>query len=104
MTSDPQKQQARFWRKYLRLTRGRVPALRALEIIIRENHDTALTETITQVLGSLKSGAAFSEAFGQHPAVFSPSVLELIRSAEDSGAWDDILEEVAAGLEEGTFD
>ncbi|MDA1045252.1 MAG: type II secretion system F family protein [Verrucomicrobia bacterium] len=104
MISDRQKHQARFWRKYLRLTRGRISTLRALEIIIREKHDAVLVQTLGDVLQALKSGASFKDAFSQHPTVFSPSILELLKSAEDSGAWDDILEEIAAGLEDGTFD
>ncbi len=104
MTSETQKHQARFWRKYLRLTRGHVAALQALEIIIQEEKDPAFSKTIAEILTTLKAGKSFNEAFSQHPGLFSLSVLELLKAAESSGAWDDILEEIAAGLEEGTFD
>jgi hypothetical protein len=43
------------------------------------------------------------DAVAQQPETFSLSVRELVVSAEKSGAWDEIVQEIAAGLEEGTF-
>jgi len=45
-----------------------------------------------------------SQALKKYPAEFSVSVVELIRVAEKSGAWDEILPEITDGLSEGTFD
>jgi type II secretory pathway component PulF len=102
--SEKQLRQARFWRRLLRLTRGRVPVLRALEVIIEEETHAELEAVIRALLDAMEQGATFREAVEKHPAVFSPSVRELVATAERSGAWDDILLEIADGLEEGTFD
>jgi len=40
---------------------------------------------------------------GRFPREFSPAVRELVKTAEKTGAWDDILQEIADGLQEGTF-
>jgi|TARA_B110000495_G_C22730228_1_gene428607 type II secretory pathway component PulF len=103
MATEKQARLARFWRKYLRLTRGRIDALRSLEIIVSEETDDVLKATLSKVLTSIQSGTALSDAFRQQPEMFSLCVVELLAAAENSGAWDDILKEIADGLDEGTF-
>jgi len=96
--------QARIWRKLLRLTRGRVPLLRALQIICEEESDASFQAVLQDLRRSVEGGATFAEAVGRHASVFSLSIRELVRTAEKTGAWEEVLEEMAAGLEEGTFD
>jgi len=102
--SDKRAKWARLWRKLLRLTRGRVPVLRALRVIVAEETDPDDGRVIAAVLEAMEAGATMSDALVEHPFVFSPSVLELVRAAEESGAWDEILQEIADGLDDGTFD
>ena len=96
--------QARFWRKFLRLTRGRIPVLKALEVIVEEETHPVLRVKLGTVLQAMERGAVMSEALAGVTPCFSLSAVELVRSAEKSGAWDEILLEIAEGLEEGTFD
>ena len=102
--SDKQRSLARFWKKFLRLTRGRVTVLRTLELASEEEKDPDFKRVIQDVRKKLDSGAQLSEALREHPADFSPSVVELVRAAEKSGAWDEILVEITDGLSEGTFE
>jgi type II secretory pathway component PulF len=102
--SEKRLRQAGFWKKFLRLTRGRVAVLRALEVIIAEETDADFRQTLESINKRISSGSELSEALAATPAEFSLSVTELIRTAEKTGAWDEILEEIAAGLGEGTFD
>jgi type II secretory pathway component PulF len=102
--SQEQMRWARVWRKLLRLTRGRVTVLRAFEVLIEEEPDSVTRGILRSMREALDSGQTLSEAVEGHSAVFSRSVTELIRTAEKCGAWDDILREIAEGLEEGTFD
>jgi len=102
--SDKRNRHVRFWKKYLRLTRGRVPALRALEVIGSEETDSSFCKVINSIRIAMENGASMSEAMSEYPAEFSPSVVELVKMAGKTGAWDDILEEIANGLSEGTFD
>jgi type IV pilus assembly protein PilC len=102
--TDKRLKWARFWRKFLRLTRGRVPVIRALDVIAREERDEADRALVVAVRDALERGDAMSEALARHPEVFSPAVIELARTAEKTGAWDEVVEEIAGGLEDGTFD
>ena len=102
--SDQRIMLARFWRKLLRLTRGRVSVLRALEVIIQEQPPGPFKESVEEVHAAIEGGASLSDALRYHPDTFSLSVRELVRTAEQSGAWDDILQEIADGLADGTFD
>lgn len=95
--------QARFWRKFLRLTRGRIPVLKALDVIVAEESHPGFRGRLAALLLAMEQGAVMSEAMAGVAPCFSRSVIELVRSAEKSGAWDEILLEIADGLDEGTF-
>jgi len=101
--SGKQLQQAMFWRKFLRLTRGRVGVLRALEVMAEEEKDPRFRKLTEDIRMALEHGATLSEAVRNFPMMFSPSVRELVKTAEKTGAWDEILQEIADGLQEGTF-
>lgn len=102
--SDTQLRHARFWRKFMRLCRGRVAVLRALEIIAMEETDAAWKGVVSEIHDRMEKGAVLSEALAEHQSVFSLSVREMVRTAEKCGAWDEIMMEIAQGLEEGSFD
>ena len=94
---------AGFWRKYLRLTRGRVGVLRALEIMAEEEADKDFQCVMREIHNDLQEGLLFREAIEKHPTEFSLSVREIVKVAEKSGAWDEVIPEIVAGLEEGVF-
>jgi len=102
--SRKQLHQAMFWRKFLRLTRGRVGVLRALEVISEEEKDDRFRKLVDAIRAAMVRGATLSESVRSFPGMFSPSVLELVKTAEKTGAWDEILLEIADGLRDGTFD
>ena len=77
--------------------------VRALETVIAEEDDPSFREVLIELASGVKRGRMLSEALEAHGEVFSPSVRELIRTAEKTGAWDDILQEIADGLADGTF-
>jgi type IV pilus assembly protein PilC len=101
--SARQRAQALFWRKFMRLTRGRVGILRALEVIAEEEKESAFRAVVDSIRTSLDGGSTLSEAIGACAGEFSPAVRELVKTAEKTGAWDEILQEIADGLAEGTF-
>jgi len=81
-----------------------VTVLRALDIAIQEERDPEFKEIIRSVKTGLDSGCELSQALQEHPSHFSPSVVELVKAAENTGAWDEILSELTDGLAEGTFE
>ena len=102
-SNDSSAQLAVMWRKFMRLTRGRVPALRALQVIALEEKDPQIKKLLSALNKGMNDGMTLSEAAENHDSQISASVLELLRYAEKTGAWDEILEEIAGGLEDGTF-
>lgn len=102
--SEQQQRQGKFWRKYLRLTRAGVGTLRALEIIGEEEQDPDFKTVAVRLHDALEEGTLLSECLEAFPDRFSRSVRELIRTAEKEGHWDLVLEELSAGLLDGTFE
>lgn len=101
--SEQQRRYARFWKKFWLLTRGRLDVLRAMDVIVEEEADPQFREVLARVRSTLREGEPLSEALNLQPDVFSRAVRELVRSAERTGAWDEILPLVAEGLSDGTF-
>jgi type IV pilus assembly protein PilC len=99
-----QLQLGRFWKKYLRLTRAGVPTLGALEIIAGEESSTEFQSVIQAMHSALADGNLLSEVMVAHPSFFSLSSLEMVRTAEKGGQWDIVVEELADGYLDGTFD
>jgi len=77
--------------------------LKALEVMVAEEGDPILRSVLEQMLHGVENGSAISDALAHVVPAMSRSVIELVRSAEKTGAWDEILLEIAEGLEEGTF-
>jgi type II secretory pathway component PulF len=102
--SPRQLQLGRFWKKYLRLTRAGVPALVAFDVIVEEEPGPEFRAVIESLGQDVEKGWPLSEALAKFPAQFSRSTLVLIRTAEKQGHWDLVLEELANGLLEGTFE
>jgi type IV pilus assembly protein PilC len=102
--SDKHARHVHFWKKYLRLTRGGVSVLRALDIIRREETDATFRDVIGKLLQAVEGGSTLSEATAACSSEFSLSVVELISAAESRGAWDEIIQEIIDGLQDGTFD
>lgn len=103
---EPHHPQAwgKVWRKFLRLTRGRIDVLRALEIIAAEEPpNSPIAPVLREMKSDITRGAALSDAMAKQDNLFSLSALELIRAAERTGDWDEIVRELADGLIEGTF-
>ena len=102
--TEKQITHAKFWKKFLRLTRGRVPVMRALHVMWEEETEPGLKKAAKTLREKIDNGSTMSDAMKEQDNIFSPSILELIRTAEKTGAWDEILEEISSGLREGIFD
>jgi type IV pilus assembly protein PilC len=102
--TERQARLTKFWKKFLRMTRGRVTVLRTLEVIAVEEKDAAFKESVTVIRTTIEGGSTMSQAMLKHPDHFSPSIVELIKTAEKTGAWDEILQEIVDGLLDGTFE
>lgn len=97
------KKMLKFWMKFMRLTRGRVAVLRALDVICREETDPARKIIVVSLKQTVEKGSPLSAAAAEHPDHFPLSIVELLKTAEKTGAWEVVLPEIVDGLADDTF-
>ncbi len=79
-----------FSRQLYTLMRAGVPILRSLSGLLESTTNTAFARVITSLKDSLESGRDLSTAMRQHPAVFSPFYIAMVRVGEATGRLDEI--------------
>lgn len=74
-----------FAKQMAGLINAGLPLMRTLSILIDQAEDKALREAILRVHASVESGAAFSAALAQHPDVFPPLMVNMVKVGEAGG-------------------
>ncbi len=74
--------------------RAGLPLLNCLELLHKQQRKTATKNLFDHLVKSVNAGQSLSEAMGEHPNVFSPLYLSMIRVGETGG----ILEQTSAQL------
>lgn len=88
-----------FLAKYLSLMlRVGTDLLSAINILIVDFENQAMKNFLLEVRDNLVRGRQFHEAFGKYPKVFSPVLVNLIRSAEASGNLQQTFEDLSTSL------
>jgi len=78
-----------FCRQMYTLTRSGVPLIRGINGLAETTRNELLSATLKQVIRDLEAGYGLSQAFNQHPAVFSPMMVGTIQVGENSGRVDE---------------
>jgi type IV pilus assembly protein PilC len=76
-----------------------VSLLRTLTILTDQTENKKLAETLDAVRTDVETGRSLSDAMSEHPIVFPPLFLNLIRAGETGGFLEDSLESVAGNYE-----
>lgn len=71
----------------------------SLDILIRQTKKKALKQLLQQVLSDIEEGMSFGDALQKHP-VFSSFIVNMIRTGEEGGVLDTVLDRVAVHLED----
>ncbi|HEY9146131.1 MAG TPA: type II secretion system F family protein [Thiobacillus sp.] len=79
-----------FSRQLYTLMRSGVPILRSLSGLLESTTNAAFARVITSLKESLEAGRDLSTAMRQHPAVFSPFYVAMVRVGEATGRLDEI--------------
>ena len=79
-----------FSRQLYTLMRSGVPILRSLTGLIESTTHVAFARVIASLKESLEAGRDLSTAMRQHPAVFSPFYVAMVRVGEATGRLDEI--------------
>ena len=88
-----------FSRQLYTLMRSGVPILRSLSGLIESTTNAAFARVIASLKESLEAGRDLSTAMRQHPAVFSPFYVTMVRVGEATGRLDEIFMRMFEHLE-----
>ena len=76
-----------------------VPILQGLDDMIGETENPHFRLVISGIKQQIEAGSSISEAFGQHPEVFSELYVAILKSGETTGRLDEVLKEIVKFLE-----
>jgi len=89
-----------FLTKYLALMlRVGTDLLSAINILIADFDKPAMKELLLEVRDNLGRGQPFYQAFANHPKIFSPTFINLVKAAEGSGNLQKTFEDLSVTLE-----
>jgi len=74
-----------FAKQMAGLINAGLPLMRTLSILIEQSEDKMLRDALTRVHASVESGSAFSAALAQHPDVFPPLMVSMVKVGESGG-------------------
>ncbi|HUU27449.1 MAG TPA: type II secretion system F family protein [archaeon] len=76
-----------------------VPILQGLDDMIDETDNPNFKIVIRGIRQQIESGSSISDAFAQHPEVFSELYIAILKSGETTGRLDEVLKEIVGFLE-----
>jgi type IV pilus assembly protein PilC len=89
-----------FLTKYLALMlRVGTDLLSAINILLMDFDKPAMRNFLLEVREDLSKGQPFYQAFARHPKDFSPTVINLVKAAEESGSLQKTFETLSVSLE-----
>ncbi len=90
---------ATFFSQMADLLRAGVPLLRCLEILEKQNANTALGEILREVHGKVADGTTLADALAQYPRAFNELAVSMVRAGQEGGFLEDVLERIAVFTE-----
>ena len=88
-----------FSRQLSAFIRAGVPMVDALLVISKEADNERFAKLLIEVADALRAGEPFAAAMASHPDVFPQYYLDILHSAELTGALDTVLDQLAGYLE-----
>ncbi len=72
-----------------------IPLVQCLDSLVAQTRNSVLKKVIAQIKGSINEGNTLTNAFSEHPKLFSSIFINMVRAGEASGALDIVLERLA---------
>jgi type IV pilus assembly protein PilC len=88
-----------FSRQIATLFEAQVSALRIFRLLASESDNALLSRTLTDVADDLQGGSSISSALAQHPDLFSPFYVSMVKAGEESGKLDKTFDYLADYLD-----
>jgi type IV pilus assembly protein PilC len=88
-----------FFRMFAALMASHVTITESIEILHGQSENRKLRRVLGQVLGRIEGGEPLSSAMAEHPRVFPPVAVNMIRAGELGGILDVVLERISEYME-----
>ena len=84
-----------FTRQLATLVDSGLPLLRGLTVLVKQERDRVLKNTINKVAEAVQGGGTFSESLAQHPFVFNDLYVNMVKAGELGGVLEVVLSRLA---------
>ncbi|MEK0446582.1 MAG: hypothetical protein RLZZ399_1903 [Verrucomicrobiota bacterium] len=84
-----------FTRQLATLIDAGLPLLRGLDVLLKQEKDPVLRRVLGDLSEAVQSGSTFSEALGQHPAIFGRLYVNMVKAGELGGVLEVVLKRLA---------
>lgn len=84
-----------FTRQLATLAKARMPLVRALEVLSRQEKNPAFRAIIDDVAETVRTGGSFSDGLARHPRIFDRLFLNMAKAGEAGGVLEIVMERVA---------
>ena len=88
-----------FSRQFATLVASGMPMLRTLQTLEDQTQDEMITEAIAGVRSDVEAGSSLEKAMERYPKVFDRLYRAMVRSGEQSGRLDEVLDRIAFQVE-----
>jgi type IV pilus assembly protein PilC len=92
---------ALFTRQLATLTKARLPLLRSLEVLGRQERTVGFKRVIEAVAEAIRSGGSLSDGLAEHPRLFDRLYVNMVKAGEAGGVLEGVLDRLARFLEKG---
>ncbi|HSX48547.1 MAG TPA: type II secretion system F family protein [Candidatus Nanoarchaeia archaeon] len=88
-----------FSRQFATMINAGVPIVQALSILGEQTPSKTMKNVITELAKKVEGGATLASALAEHPTVFSPVYINMVKAGETGGILDQVLERLATQQE-----
>ncbi|MEM8868132.1 MAG: type II secretion system F family protein [Verrucomicrobiota bacterium] len=88
-----------FTRQLAILLQAKLPLVRSLEVMIRQEANPRFKVVLEQITDQVKSGNSFSDGLAQHPKIFDRLFINMVKAGEAGGVLDLVLSRLAGFME-----
>jgi len=93
------EESAQFFNGMARCLQRNIAINKALELMAGRLRSPRMRGAVAEISRSILSGEKLSDAFAQHPDLFTEDVLALIKAGEESGQIDMVFQQITSGRE-----
>jgi type IV pilus assembly protein PilC len=88
-----------FTRQLATMINAGVPIVRSLSTLQAQTENKFFKEKIGEVMKKVESGVSLGDALAEHPKIFSPIYVNMVKAGEEGGILDDVLMRLALQTE-----